>query len=165
MTTRPRLNIDSYIKDGFEHVCDIKEYQGTWHYFNQGRYMYDPHTSWVYAITNNRLIEKIGESGNPLGIRGTGLQPKSGSTSRLGRYSTGSGTDKFVRDGLQSAIQAGNQVSIWAKKCAIIEYPTTIDGMPTVVNSAVHKELEKIYLDYIKKGNAGNYPNLNKGRA
>jgi hypothetical protein len=162
---RPRLDIKSYIKDGFEHVCDITEYQGNWHYTGQGRYMYDPHTSWVYAITNNDVIEKIGESGNPLGIRGSGNQPRSGSTSRLGRYPNGGGTDKFVRDSLRSAIQAGNQVSIWAKKCDIIETAVTIDGMSRTVNSAIHKELEKEYLDYIKKGNAGNYPNLNKGRA
>lgn len=162
---RPRLDINSYIKDGFEHVCDVKEYQGTWIYQNQGRYMYDPHTSWVYAITTDCEIKKIGESGNPLGIKGTGNQPKSGSTSRLGRYKDGTGTDAHIRTSLESDIRSGKTVSIWAKKCPIIDYPTTIDGMPAVVNSAVHKELEKAYLDYIKKGNAGNYPNLNKGRA
>ena len=163
--TRPRLDIRSYINDGFEHVCNVKEYQGTWIYEKQGRYMYDPHTSWVYAITSGSEIKKIGESGNPLGIKGAGNQPKSGSTSRLGRYKDGAGTDAHIRASLQSDIQSGKTVSIWAKKCAIISTPITIDGMSTVVNSAIHKELEKEYLDYIKKGNSGNYPDLNKGRA
>lgn len=163
---RPRLDINSYTKDGFEPVCDIEDSYGNWIYTNQQRYMYDPHTSWVYAITCNNEIKKIGESGNPLGIRSpSSNQPRSGSTSRLGRYSNGAGTDKFVRDGLLKDIQAGKQTTIWAKKCPIIHTDLTIDGMSITVASAIHKELEKEYLDYIKKGNAGNYPDLNKGRA
>lgn len=165
MNIPPRRDIRTYIKDGFEHVCDVNDNYGNWHYSNQQRYMYDPHNSWVYAVTSDYDIKKVGESGNPLGIKGPGNQPKSGSTSRLGRYKDGAGTDANIRKSLHDDVLADKQVSIWAKKCPIAKTELTIDGMGVVVNSAVHKELEKEYLDYIKKGNAGNYPDLNKGRA
>jgi hypothetical protein len=170
-----RLDINSYKDLGFKRVCDVKEYQGDWLYDNFPKdrsdpdyndYMYSKHDSWVYAITSDGTIKKIGESGNPLGIRGLGNQPKTGSKSRLGRYSTGDGTDKFVRDSLKDDIQSGKQVSIWAKKCDIAETQITIEGNHSVtINSSIHKELEKELLDYIKNGNSGNYPDLNKGRA
>lgn len=162
---RPRLNINTYIKDGFEHVCDI-EYNGDiWNYFNQKRYMYDHHTSWVYAITSDDTIKKIGESGHPLGIRSGGTQPKADTDNRLGRYIKGDKTDARIRAELRKDILAGKKVSIWAKKCPMVKTEITIDGMKVTVNSTVHKELEKEYLDYIKRGNAGKYPDLNKGRA
>jgi hypothetical protein len=63
------ININSYLKDGFEKVCDVIQTYGEWKYTNINReLMYYTHTSWVYFIVENEEIVKCGETGNPLGI-------------------------------------------------------------------------------------------------
>jgi hypothetical protein len=99
------LNINEYINDGFEKVCDVTNYGVDWMYKNINKdLMYSDHNSWVYFIVENETIVKCGETGNPLGIpeqRGYlweyPIQPVGNSKSRFGRLRKGDGTDAFIR--------------------------------------------------------------------
>ena len=74
------LHIDNLKPDGFEKVCDVRD-SGycQWNYANMNdQLMFADHRSWVYAITQNNIVVKIGESGNPLGIKMPDGQPKVG---------------------------------------------------------------------------------------
>lgn len=165
MNTDPG-HINHYLQDGFVKVCDIDPnlvYE--WQYKNiNEEIMFSWHNSWIYFITLNDKIVKIGESGNPLGIRmAYSNQPTTGSKSRLGRYRTGDGTDASIRNALREDIRKGNIVSIWAKKCQIYSSEHTIAGNSISVNTTIHKALECHYLDYFKT-QFGYYPILNKSR-
>ena len=158
--------IDHYLQDGFVKVCDVDPtsiYE--WRYTNiDHEVMYSDHTSWIYFITLNKEIKKIGESGNPLGIaKYSDDQPASNSKSRLGRYRGGDGTDSSIRYELREDIKKGNEVSIWAKKCQIYSSEHTLAGKPIQVNTTIHKALELHYLDYFKS-QVGHKPVLNKSR-
>ena len=163
-----RTDIRNYAEDGFQHVCDIEHYKDEWIYKNiNTSVMYDSHDSWVYAVTVDDKIKKIGESGHPLGKRSdTTNQPKSGTDNRLGRYRKGDGTDARCRQQLKKYTDptTPHTVSIYAKKCPIVQTEQTIAGMTISVQSTIHKQLEKEYLDYYKRS-VGRYPDLNTGRA
>lgn len=165
---KDRLDIRNYFQDGFEHVCDIKHYPTLdWFYDNiSPKIRYSHHTSWVYAITVDYKIYKIGESGNRLYIPGDdNLQPRKNSDNRLGRYRGGDSTDKNCRQSLKPyTSNPVHRVSFYAKTCPIEQIDTQVQGMTICVSSTSHKGLEKVYLDYIYKGQ-GKYPELNKGRA
>ena len=153
---------------GFQRVCTVKNLYGQWFYEQIDRkVMYKDHSSWVYCITMDGYIEKVGESGQPLGIitnNSASYQPKKGSESRLGRYINGDSTDKRIRDELREDIDAGRKVEIWALECPETIVP--VDVMDTTFNLAahIHKQLEKLILDMIKL-ETGFYPRLNSGRA
>jgi hypothetical protein len=169
------LNINNYINDGFQKVCNVKAVdKNHWEYFNIDQsLMYSDHRSWVYFIVENQTILKVGETGNPLGIRRKGKneswslnepQPKSGSESRFGRYMNGEGTDAYVRETLQESIQH-NDISLWAKKCDYVQTPYTIWNAPAgTALMTMHKDLEKKYIDFIVS-QTYQLPLLNKGRA
>ena len=168
--TNPRekvLNITNYIADGFAHVCDISvsSTSAKWLYTNIcNELMFSDHTSWVYALTVDNIIYKIGESGNVLGYRpNTKNQHPSASTKgRLSRYILGDGTDRYIREYLMPLISNGAIVSFWAKQCDIVLQPINILGEITQVKQTVHKDLEIVYLDRISK--TGDLPILNKVR-
>ena len=165
----PSLNINTYLKDGFQKVCDVvDDGDGGWRYINiDETLMFDTHDSWVYFIVDLYTIKKCGESGNPLGIRGTQSgktdHPVTGTESRLGRYMRmKDNTDGRIRKELFEQVAKG-QVSIWALKCQIIELPTLVGGQLSKTKYACHKDLERRYLDQIK-AETGGYPELNFGR-
>lgn len=164
------ISISSVVPDGFEKVCDICDPSGwgdRWLYENINEdLMFSEHRSWVYAIVVSGDIWKIGETGNPLGIRyrrGTSSQPIPGSRSRLGRYRSGDTTDEYIREELAPVIQRGSRVEFWAKQCPIAATEVTIAGVKEQVGSAIHKELEVAYLDWIFE-QTGTLPLLNKSR-
>lgn len=159
------LDISNYISDGFEKVCDVRQtLDHHWMYINQNEYiLYSTHRSWVYAICVNNKIVKIGETGNPLGIKHKiGNQPIIGTSSRLGRYRKGCGTDTDIREHLINEVADG-KVSIWARKCETFTIETTIAGNKVLSTTSIHKDLEMKYLDFIKE-KTGSYPLLNKAR-
>jgi hypothetical protein len=160
------LDINHYINDGFVKVCKVQhQYSFTfnWEYCDINYdLLYSSHKSWVYAICVDNIIYKLGETGNPLGIAGYYFQPKTGSTSRLGRYMNGDGTDAVIREKLSSEVNAG-KVTIWARKCDTILVETQVAGRKVNSLTTVHKDLEMKYLDYIKR-TTGKYPELNKCR-
>jgi hypothetical protein len=162
------LKITTYIPDGFVKVCNVEQdYQGHWYYTDIDQsVMFDPHRSWIYSIVNEDVIEKLGESGNPLGIkcqRGGAFektQPAKNTKSRLGRYRNGDGTDERIREELRTEVAAGN-ISIWARKCMLIPIDVMISGKPAKTSLSFHKDVELRYLEHISQA-AGRLPRLNK---
>ena len=157
-------SINHYIQDGFIKVCEVEENYGQWLYKNINTgVMYADHRSWIYFIVLNDEIVKIGETGQPLGIKMSDGQPKKGTECRLGRIRNGQETDLFIRKSLSENIANGNTVSIWALKCPIYKSKNKVGGKEIDVDTTVHKKLEYHYLDYFEN-NTGHKPVLNKGR-
>jgi hypothetical protein len=162
------LNIEQYTQDGFVKVCEVSACgYGHWYYKNINRdVMFDPHKSWIYFIVVDSEIFKIGESGNPLGIESKRVypneepQPKKGTMSRFGRYRNGDGTDVFIRDALRKEVKAG-RVSLWAKRCDMVEMELTIAGKKQITLTSFHKDLELRYLKHFVE-HVGCLPKLNK---
>jgi hypothetical protein len=168
------LDIKNYIVDGFEKVCDVDNgdnrrgevYHGKFFYENiNDDLMYTNHRSWVYMIVSGTTIVKIGETGNPLGIRKKDYsgQPVWSTECRLGRLAhMKCNTDGRIREELYDDCNK-RIVSIWAKKCEQVPQKITINGQSKTVLCSYHKELELEYLDHIFR-NIGRYPKLNVGR-
>ena len=159
--------IQYYAQDGFVEVCRLDYYKRTkqWavHVVNED-YMWADHKSWVYIITDGNRVAKIGESGNPLGIRTRNGQPLRGTKCRVGRILSGDTTDWDIRESLKhSAARAPSWVSIWAKKCNIVLQTVTIGGHAKKLTATYHKSLELEYLDAYYQI-TDTYPPLNKGR-
>jgi hypothetical protein len=165
-----------YESEGFEKVCNVKTAADrSWKYHNINReLMFSPHNSWVYFIVDNFEIVKIGETGNPLGIWPKNknsafyelleeVQPITGTTGRLGRLrGMKDNTDGWIRNCLYESAKRGH-ISIWAKKCEIIEKITKIGGIEKTIFITSHKHQEVLYLDHVKN-TTGDYPRLNEMR-
>lgn len=158
------FNINNYICDGFEKVCDVENYYSEWRYKNINKeLMFSSHTSWVYFIVENETIVKCGETGNPLGIPEQRsyhfgpTQPISSSKCRFGRLRKGDGTDSFIRQELRNK----DNVSLWAKKCKLHVLNESLGGVTRQVDTSIHKHLEQMYLSHFKN-EAGRLPYLNK---
>lgn len=159
------INIDTYVADGFVKVGDVKsDCNGIWYYANMNEaVMFSSHRSWVYMIVVGKEVVKVGETGNPLGIRQkTSGQPKHGSEGRLGRYRSGDATDAFIRDALESEVSK-DLVSIWARRCDMVKVSVSIGGQEDETLTSFHKDLEMRYLDFIFSA-TGILPRLNKAR-
>jgi hypothetical protein len=163
-------NINLYVQDGFKKVCDVRADGSTWVYKNIDRdIMFSDHTSWVYFIVHNDIIKKVGETGNPLGIKevhqyvGYERQPISSSKCRFGRLRNGDGTDEYIRSSLNPYINAGQNVSLWAKKCNTVTVTESISGWSRAIETSSHKALELMYLNYFKD-EVGYLPELNKAK-
>lgn len=162
-------NINTYIADGFEKVCDVDAYYSDWMYRNINKeLMFSPHCSWVYFIVEHETIVKCGETGNPLGIPESRyttsrwpIQPIGSSACRLGRLRKGDGTDSYIRRELRNSINSGINVSIWAKKCKVQVLNENVGGVPQNVNTTIHKSVEAMYLEHFKNQSHG-LPRLNK---
>ena len=173
------LNINSYVPDGFQKVADVRVMPNTgkWEYQNaraNGMLLYESHNSWVYAIVLGEEIVKIGETGLQLGIfsNQTG-QPLIGTTNRMGRlrgfgktFEAGwqSDTDVRIRKYLfEEGIKDIGAVSIWAKRCEIVNISTTLYGESHETFTTYHKQLEKAYLTRIHE-ETGVLPRLNPNK-
>ena len=157
----PLLHIDNFKADGFEKVCNVKlYYDDKWIYTDiDYRLMYSEHNSWVYLIAVGDIIVKLGETGQPLGIRSTTIrhgweQPITGTKCRLGRVasmqSSGkrSDTDQVIRAKLKPFLKDNQEVNIWAKKCEIVTVTEMIQSKLIKLNLTGHKDLEMFYLNY-----------------
>jgi len=174
MFVEPALNIYNYIDDGFVKIADVKQYGSTpryteWSLVNQNEdFLYMDHRSWVYMIVDGQEIVKVGETGNPLGIRSTrSSQPLKGTKCRFGRLishtSTGkSDTDERIRRKLFESANEGN-ISLWARRCETVQFDEVIAGNKRTVVHSSHKDLEVAYLDHIYK-ETGSYPRCNMFR-
>jgi hypothetical protein len=165
----PKTHI-RHFKD-FKRVCKINDHCGQWIYSNiDESVMYAEHTSWVYCITVNGVIYKIGASGVPLGIRRPDGQPKKGTECRLGRYRNHRGTytydtDEYCRNELRSTvINPKNLVEFWAYKCPIVRKKLVMAGEKICVASEIHWPLEKALINQFEKF-TGSIPKLNKVKA
>ena len=170
----PADHINHYGNLQFVRVCRVREDNVyNWYYEDINRVlMFSNHRSWVYVITVNGIIVKIGETGQPLGIENQHWttdpaewesQPKKGSMSRCGRYRNGDTTDDFVRASLRARIASGDLVEFWAIECPETSASFKIVNETIEMKSQYHKQLEVELLDYFYKS-LGKYPELNKGR-
>lgn len=176
MSTVSSLEITAYIADGVKKVADIAIWDSgikgdnRWLFKNiDETLLYSDHRSWVYFIVCNTIIHKVGETGQPLGIRcKTHSQPKSGTKSRMGRLANHIDegprydTDVVIREELYQKILSGG-VSLWALQCPIDNLSITCGGNTKIVPRTIHKHVETMYLDHIKES-FGDYPALNKCR-
>lgn len=177
-------NVNDYISEGFEKVCDVyHEYADdrlTWQLWNINEdLLWSTHNSWVYFIVSGDTIMKVGETSQPLGIKSTvslilgqaspdldyeyksvhWYQPVAKSTNRFGRlcnFYESTDTDWYIRNNLHTDVEQG-KVCLWAKKCEKIEKIYHAAGKDWMLHATVHKGLELIYIDAIN-------PPLNKGR-
>jgi hypothetical protein len=148
-----------YININVMRLCTVNNTSNNhWYYSDINRdIMFSDHTSWVYFITINGYIVKIGETGNPLGIENACWsyslshwedQPKHGSKSRIGRYRNGDTTDERIRQELIEDIKSkNNKIEFYAIKCEELTVELPMLG---TVSSQIHKALEKRLLDYFK---------------
>jgi hypothetical protein len=164
------FNIKNYIEDGFEKVCDVLSTKDAteWFYSNiNEELMYSDHRSWIYFLVIDNAIVKCGETGNPLGIPSKNkflkeTQPVTGTKSRFGRLRKQPGdTDQYLRESVVPYISNGHKVSLWAKKCPILNKEVKVAGQTTKVPTTMHKDLEIMYLEYFKT-NAFCLPMFNK---
>jgi len=171
----PLLNINTYVQDGFCKVADVRVEpdSGKWilENTNESGLLYEPHNSWVYAVVLDKTIVKIGETGLQLGIysKQTG-QPLIGTTNRMGRLrgfgktfeaDWQSDTDVRIRSYLfEEGIKSVGAVSIWARRCEIVNCTTTLYGESQKTFTTYHKQLEKAYLTRIHS-ETGVLPYLN----
>lgn len=157
----------------FHRVCRVNEDPVTAHWYYteiNSAIMYSTHRSWVYFLTVNGAIVKIGESGNPLGIVTrtqdyAEAQPLKATTNRLGRYRAGDQSDQRVREQIHEYLTCnpGAVVEFWARACPVDHTEMLVGtGMITVENQH-HKQLEKALLDYYRE-HVGRYPLYNTGR-
>lgn len=163
------FDVSNFVTDGFRKICEVCPTSvNSWVYKNiNKKLMFSAHRSWVYFIIVNNEVQKVGETGNPLGIEEAYLygdnevQPVASSRCRLGRLRKGDGTDEHIRYSLQDQIKRGDNVSIWAKPCKITVLSETVAGKQSEVCYASHKDIEKAYLTYFSKF-CGKLPILNK---
>lgn len=161
------LNINNYVTDGFVRVCRVVLMtDDSWRYKEINKdIMFSEHSSWVYFIVVDNEIVKVGETGNPLGIRSSrfvpewGYQPKTGTESRFGRYRKGDQTDAYIRKSLEKETIEG-RVSLWAKKCPTLLHEVTIQGQKRNTTVSMHKDLELDIMQHML--NNGAWPRLNK---
>lgn len=168
--TAKEFNINTYVSDGFVKIADVENLPNLkWKLVNRNdKYLYSNHTSWVYMIVVGKEIVKIGETGNPLGIRQMrGDQPIIETRSRFGRlrgsgnaFSGGTDTDCYIRFNLKEDASAG-KVSLWAKKCKQKTIKELIGGVENNIILNSHKNIEQAYLSYIYN-ETGALPKLNK---
>lgn len=173
----PTNDVRHYKENGFIKVCDVAMGErGTWVYHNIKKdYLFSEHSSWVYFVVDDNEIVKIGESGNPLGIKPkteisvvvngkNEPQPVANSTSRFGRLrrvnNTQFDTDMWIRQNLLESVR-NNKVSLWAKKCDTVYSDVQVGNKTEKIMLAMHKELEQSYLAYFQKHNYS-LPRLNK---
>ena len=172
-------HIKHYTNFNWQKVCTIHSqshgYSDNWTYKNIDKsLMYSSHNSWVYAITVNDHIVKIGETSQPLGIQKSGSdQPISGTKSRFGRYANQkaaahgreSDTDETIRRELINETKSSKfEVAFYAFKCPEIDYDILVGSEILKCKAQIHKQLEKKLLDYYK-AHTYSYPTLNRGRA
>jgi hypothetical protein len=141
------LSLTHFVEFGFEQVARVEIWVGNlWLYKDYDpELLYSTHSSWLYIIVVDGQVYKLGETGNPLGIKSkTHQQPKTGTSSRLGRlanHSSHGDTDYRLREELHSAVIAG-QVEIWAYKCPIKQQSMRLANLDFDIQQTVHKDLE-----------------------
>lgn len=163
--THSALTVEHYLEDGFERVCDVRRtWDNKWWYTAiRQDLMYRDHRSWIYFIVVDGTIEKVGETGQPLGIRtSSDEQPRTGTKSRFGRYRSGHETDQWIRQ--QLWLETGeHRVSLWARACPIVLQKFSVGRSSCLAGTHCHKDLEIAYLDYMWR-EAGTRPRLNTVR-
>lgn len=171
------LSIKDFVHDGFCKIADVEtDYQyhtpknPNWQLTNTNDLLlYSEHDSWIYCIVRDDTIVKIGETGNPLGVRNQDGSLGSGTKGRLGRLCThgkadeqSTDTDSRIRYELKKDADDG-LISIWAKQCPVETTTMILGGKEKTIRLQTHKSLEVVFLDHIFE-TTGAYPEMNKGR-
>lgn len=159
--------------EDFTRVCRVNRDPLTAHWYYSeinSAVLYSTHRSWVYFLTVDGVIYKIGESGNPLGIETrvreyAEAQPLKATTNRLGRYRAGDQSDARVRSELEPLFRSNpeRRVEFWARACPVDTREFTVGTEQVTVENQHHKQLEKALLDYYL-AQVGRYPRCNTGR-
>lgn len=164
MKNYSHISYPNWGKDRFRLVCKVRYHipTGKWIYSNVNKtLMFSQHRGWVYLIVVNNIINKIGETGNPLGIHNSRKNALNtcveNNKSRLGRLIYGDGTDKYIREALKNE----KNIKIYAKKCPPGKTSSIFDGKREKLNPTPHKILETKYLKLFKE-KTGRLPKLNK---
>ena len=159
------LDINHYLQDGFYRIADVEPQLGNatkWNFINQHPDLYSEHRCWVYMIVDGNEVVKIGETGQPLGIRKIrDDQPQTTSRCRFGRL-RGAGdlksfdmdgvpkdTDVRIRTKLQESVGQGT-VSVYAKQCEERIIEGTIGGKKMSTKLQANKDMEKQIIAYMK---------------
>jgi len=146
------LCLEYFSEIGWKKVCRVKSRGLEWYYEDiDTSVMFSEHTSWIYVITVDGIIFKIGETGNPLGMEGSysydnfkEYQPQSSTKSRLGRYRKHDGTDENIRRLLIEETTNNNVlVEIWAHECQEFFYEKSVRGKLLRLKGQIHKSFEK----------------------
>ena len=158
------LDINHYLQDGFYKIADVEPQLGNakkWQYTNQHPDLYSEHRCWVYMIVDGNEVVKIGETGQPLGIKKVhDDQPIISSECRFGRLRGAGGkgkhldgtiidTDTRIREKLQESVQQGT-ITLYAKQCEERDIKDTIGGKPMSIVLQAHKNMEIQIIAYMK---------------
>jgi hypothetical protein len=164
------IPVEQFLPDGFKRVCKIyhsyrNKQTKTWFAEKSYHdYLFDTHNSWIYLIVVNGYVFKIGETGKRLAMPSStqmllddkniaSEQPLTGSQNgRFGRLfynpqtpGKAIDTDARIREELHQNTIRG-LVSIYAKKCLLVETNIIIGGKKQSVQASIHKDLEGAYL-------------------
>jgi hypothetical protein len=171
------LNVHNYTRDGFVKIATVehdRNHYGYWRFniLNEDLF-FENHRSWAYIIASGNEVVKLGETGNPLGIRSTRGkhkgQPITGTKSRMGRLrmmgdvdAPNGDTDARIRSELREDVSAG-KVSVWVRRCDIDYTETKIHGETITIPCLHHKDIERKYLNRIVE-ETGRLPRLNPAK-
>lgn len=168
-----KLHIKNYINDGFQHIADVKQkeygHYSNWELSNVNEeLLFSEHNSWVYVIVEDEQVVKLGETGQPLGVKGTRTFMLQGTQSRFGRLishgdalADARDTDSRIRFHLWESAMQG-KVSLYAFKCPSETITTNVFGVEHTFVAHTHKTVEKAYLTSLSA--SGCLPKLNKAR-
>ena len=158
------LDINHYLQDGFYRIADVEPQLGNatkWNFINQHPDLYSEHRCWVYMIVDGNEVVKIGETGQPLGIRKIrDDQPQITTECRFGRLRGAGGkgrnmdgtytdTDMRIREELQESVSRGT-VSIYAKHCDERVIEDSIGGKPMSIVLKANKNMEVQIIAYMR---------------
>jgi len=153
------LEADGWCRRGFEQVArvelrddnDWNDPSPTWLFVDQHSLFAARHAPWVYFITRNNIIVKVGETNDFFAILNGEGQPRSGTAGgrmgRLGRHkdwARPNDTDMRIRRELKIAA-AHQEVAVWAN-------PIVTGEGSQVIESKILKEI---------KNTSGSLPWLN----
>ena len=157
------LDINHYLQDGFYKIADVEPQLGNakkWQYTNQHPDLYSEHRCWVYMIVDGNEVVKIGETGQPLGIRKVyDDQPIISTECRFGRLRGAGGkgkhldgtiidTDTRIREKLQESVSRGT-VTLYAKQCQERIIEDSIGGKKMSSKLQSHKDMEIQIIAYM----------------
>ena len=156
------IHVQEILSDGFKRVCEVwkESTPKKWFLINADKnILFSTHTSWVYVIVIADHVYKLGQTSVPLGIPSSKtilkigdefhIQPKVGTTSRLGRLISGDDTDQKIREALTPYLKDGESIQIWAKSCPINHITVNIGGQTKIAISTHQEEIEGHYFDFI----------------
>lgn len=151
-------DIAPYLDKGFRHVAQVclrTDHSNEWNFKNMNvSMMFSKQPGWIYIITLEGNVYKIGSTSSVLGRRSRqGSQPIVETWARLGRYRGNfehekADTDERIRCELFPALREFKEVSFYAKSFAELDYSQI---------KVIEKELIQSYINMHKMYPPGNH--------